>query len=151
MAQLINYDPWQLLERFQRDVNGLVSQRRARDGEEEDGSRVVTGQWAPAVDIREDAEGFVILADIPGVEPKDIEITMERGVLSLRGERVREEKAESQRGYARVERVHGTFYRRFSLPDSADADRISASGNNGVLTIVIPKRAQAQPKRIEVS
>lgn len=152
MATVSKYDPWDLLEQFQREVNGLVAQGRQRGrSEDDDGSRIVTSQWAPAVDIREESDRFVILADIPGVQPADIEITMDRGVLSIKGERKPEERTENHRGHARVERIYGTFYRRFSLPDSADPERIKASGNHGVLEVVIPKREQAQPKRIEVS
>jgi HSP20 family protein len=103
----------------------------------------------PAVDIKEEAQQFVIEADIPGVDPKDIEIFMENGVLTLKGERqsVNEEEAKN---YKRVERTHGTFYRRFSLPDTADAEKVTASGQNGVLQITIPKRELALSRKITV-
>jgi HSP20 family protein len=109
----------------------------------------VTSHWRPAVDIREEENRFVILADLPGVDPKDIDITMEQGVLSIKGERV-SDKEESHEGYKRVERVRGTFYRRFSLPDSADAERIEAKGKDGVLEIVLPKLEKEQARRISV-
>jgi HSP20 family protein len=117
----------------------------------EDGSNVVTSRWTPAVDIREDSGQFVLAADVPGVDPKDIEVTMENGVLTIKGERKLETQDEGDNGYRRVERVYGSFYRRFTLPDTADAEAISASGNHGVLEVVIPKRAALQPKRIAVS
>ncbi|UNK57047.1 Hsp20/alpha crystallin family protein [Pseudoxanthomonas daejeonensis] len=113
-----------------------------------DPSDVVTSQWAPSVDIREEADRFVIFADIPGVDPKEIEVQMDKGVLTLKGERAGEE-GETQ-GYSRRERAWGAFHRRFALPDSADADNITASGRNGVLRIDIPKRPRATPRRIEV-
>jgi HSP20 family protein len=103
----------------------------------------------PAVDIKEEENRFVIEADIPGVEPKDIEIAMENGVLTIRGERKIESQQEGKE-YKRVERVYGAFYRRFSLPDTADAESVSATGKNGVLQITIPKKAVAQPRRITV-
>ncbi|RME34289.1 MAG: Hsp20/alpha crystallin family protein, partial [Gammaproteobacteria bacterium] len=85
----------------------------------------------------------------PGIDPKDIEITMEEGVLTIRGERsIEEETQEGQ--YHRIERARGTFYRRFSLPDTADPERIEAHGKNGVLEIVIPKLEKVQPRKIEV-
>ncbi len=101
------------------------------------------------MDIREDADRFVILADIPGVDPQNIEIHMDKGILTLRGERASEKKDEGSR-YSRMERVHGTFYRRFSLPDSANPDGITATGKHGVLQIDIPKKPETTPRRIQV-
>lgn len=138
------YEPWNLLQRFQDDVNRMMSGR-----EEGDASRVVTSQWAPAVDIKEEKDRFVIIADVPGVEPKDVEVTMADGVLTIQGERQWKDDTERD-GYKRVERARGTFYRRFALPDTADAERISARGAHGVLEITIPKHERVQPRRIEV-
>lgn len=106
--------------------------------------------WTPRVDIREEDARFAILADIPGVDPKDIEITMEKGILSIRGERKAAAGAENGR-LTRTERAYGAFHRRFALPDVADADNIQASGRNGVLEISIPKRPKAEPRRINVN
>ena len=114
-----------------------------------DASSVVTSQWTPRVDIKEEAERFVIFADLPGVDPKDIEIHMDKGILSIKGERNVESANESER-FARVERVHGVFYRRFALPDSANPEGISAKGNHGVLEISIPKKPEVTPRRIQV-
>lgn len=114
-----------------------------------DASSVVTSQWVPRVDIKEEDTRFVIFADLPGVDPKDIEIHMDKGILSIKGERTLEKTEENPR-FSRVERHHGVFYRRFALPDSADAEGISASGKHGVLEIVIPKRPETTPRRIEV-
>ncbi|EQD26458.1 low molecular weight heat shock protein, partial [mine drainage metagenome] len=96
------------------------------------------------------ASRFVILADIPGVDPKNIEVHMDRGILSIKGERSAEHKDEKGK-FTRVERSHGMFYRRFALPDSADPDNISAQGRHGVLEIVIPKRPETTPRRIAVA
>lgn len=147
---LVRYEPWNLLDKVQDELNrlGLFDQFR-RDAIEGDNSSVVTSHWRPAVDIREEADRFVIEADLPGIDPKDIEITMEQGVLTIKGERY-SEKEETREGYKRVERVSGTFYRRFSLPDSADADHIEAKGKNGVLEIVLPKQEKVQPRKISV-
>jgi HSP20 family protein len=97
----------------------------------------------------EEADRFVLHADLPGVNPKDIDITMENGVLSLKGQRVYDDKEETDK-YRRVERVRGTFLRRFSLPDAVDAEGISAKSHNGVLEVIVPKSQQAQPRRITV-
>ena len=88
-------------------------------------------------------------ADLPGVEGKDIEVTAEKGVLTVRGERRAEKKTEND-GYTRIERASGTFLRRFTLPETADAEAIKATHVNGVLELSIPKRPQAQPRRITV-
>lgn len=113
-----------------------------------DESSVVTSQWVPLVDIQEHNDKFLLIADLPGVDPQQIDIQMEKGILTIRGER-RIDSRQSQT-FARTERQHGTFHRRFALPDSADPDGISASGNNGVLEIVIPKRPETTPRRIPV-
>jgi HSP20 family protein len=113
-----------------------------------DGSDSAT-QWQPLVDIREEADRFVILADLPGVDPQDIEIQMDKGILSIRGERKAGGTVEAGR-HARIERRHGRFHRRFALPDSADADGIVASGRDGVLEIAIPKKPETTPRRIQV-
>jgi HSP20 family protein len=118
-------------------------------GENADASSVVTSQWVPRVDIKEEQERFVIFADLPGVDPASIEVNMDKGLLSIRGERRAEERSEGER-YSRVERAHGVFYRRFALPESANPDGISAVGRNGVLDTSIPKRPEASPRRINV-
>lgn len=114
-----------------------------------DQSNVVTSQWAPRVDIKEEDNRFMILADIPGVDPAEIEVHMDKGILTIKGERTTASSEDSAQ-YSRVERSHGVFYRRFSLPDSADAESISANGRNGVLEISIPKKPESTPRRIEV-
>ncbi|TLY47072.1 MAG: Hsp20/alpha crystallin family protein [Gammaproteobacteria bacterium] len=115
----------------------------------EDSSMVETSHWAPAVDIKEEPTRFVLFADIPGVDPKDIEISMENGILTIKGERNATHTEESE-GYTRIERSKGSFYRRFALPDTANADKISAEGKHGVLRIIIPKREKAAAKKIKV-
>lgn len=122
---------------------------RALHEADADQSNVVTSQWAPRVDIKEEDTRFVIFADIPGVEPGEIEINMDKGILSIKGERSTSSSEENER-FSRVERSHGVFYRRFSLPDSADAEGITASGKNGVLEISIPKKPETTPRRIKV-
>ncbi len=143
---LVRYEPWSLLDRFQRELNQITL---GSDVVECDSSNVVTSHWRPAVDIKEEPDRYVIHADLPGVDPKDIEITMEDGMLTIKGERHSEKRDETE-GYRRVERVSGTFYRRFSLPDTADAERIEAKGKNGVLEVILPKQEKVQPCRITV-
>jgi HSP20 family protein len=117
--------------------------------DDSDASNVVTSQWAPRVDIREEDQRFVILADIPGVDPAQIEVSMDKSVLTIKGERVA--AAEQDGKFTRVERARGVFHRRFSLPESADAEGITATGKLGVLEISIPKKALATPRRITIN
>ena len=142
---LMRYEPLNLLNQLQREVNRLFE--TSRSGDEETGHMLA--DWMPAVDIKEEPTQFVIHADLPGVELKDIEVTLENGVLTLKGQRATEKKEETEQ-YRRVERVRGTFLRRFSLPDVADADKVSAKCKDGVLEVMVPKRETAQPRRIAI-
>lgn len=144
---LVRYEPWNMLDQLHREMNQLFDSRMRKSSE--DDSQVATADWVPAVDIREEDNRFVIHADIPGVDAKDIEVHMENGILTIKGER-KQETEEEREGYKRIERVRGNFFRRFSLPDTADAEAISAKANNGVLEVVIPKHEKQQPRRIQV-
>ncbi|MGZ8224966.1 MAG: Hsp20/alpha crystallin family protein [Methylobacter sp.] len=140
---ITRYQPWGLLNQLQRELE------RAHEGNGGEGS-IATAEWAPAVDIKEENDKFVLHADIPGVKPEEIEVSMENGVLTIKGEKKTEANTERE-GYKRVERTYGSFYRRFSLPDTANADAINAKSKNGVLEIVIPKRESIKPKKINVA
>ena len=142
------YSPWNAPAQTPAELRELMEKFFRLD--ESDQSNVVTSQWTPRVDIREEPARFVIAADVPGVDPAEIEINMEKGILSIKGERKVDNKSDSEK-FTRVERQHGIFYRRFALPDSADPDNISASGKYGVLEIVIPKRPQTTPRRIAIN
>jgi len=147
---IIRYSPWDLVNQLQQDLNRVIDSRRV-EGASEDTSNVVTAQWAPSVDIKEEPDRFVLLVDVPGVKPEDIELTMDQGVLTIRGERHIERTEGEGTSFQRVERMHGSFYRRFSLPDSANAEGIEARGEHGVLQVSIPKHVRVQPRRISVS
>jgi Molecular chaperone (small heat shock protein) len=127
-----------------------VFDRFFQQQDESDSSNVVTSQWAPRVDIKEEDRRFIIFADIPGVDPANIEVSMDRGILTIKGERTVENREQNGR-FTRLERSHGVFHRRFALPDSADAEGITASGRQGVLEISIPKRAETTPRRITIN
>lgn len=132
------YDPWQLMNRLHQDVAGRMLGDTAN------------GQpWSPPVDIREEADKFLICADLPGVDPKNMDITMEKGVLRIHGSRETRSEEETE-GFRRLERPSGTFERWFRLPEAADTQGISADYHHGVLTVSIPKQPVAVPRRIEV-
>ena len=146
---LVSYEPWGFLDKFQRQLNHLAYSGELFANYDNDSLNMHTSGWRPAVDIKEEKNCFLIVADVPGINPKDIEITMENGVLTVKGERHLDAE-DSDENYKRVERMNGTFYRRFSLPDTADGERIEAKGSNGVLEITIPKHEKVLPRRIEV-
>ncbi len=114
-----------------------------------DSSFIDTGTWAPAVDIKEQPDAFIVIADIPGVNKDDIHISLENSLLTIHGER-QFEKSENKEAYSRLERVQGQFYRRFSLPQTVDDSKIDASYKQGVLQIYIPKKEVVKGKKIEV-
>jgi HSP20 family protein len=142
---IVHYEPWRLFNRFQRDISRAFSE----DASASEAANSSDVTWLPVVDVHEEAERFVVRADLPGVDPKDVEITAEKGVLTIRGQR-HAEKHDNANGYERVERVSGAFLRRFSLPESAETGAIKAKQSNGVLEITIPKSPQVQPQRISV-
>lgn len=137
---VIRYQPFSLVDQV---LDRLLSERSL-------GTETPVAAWTPRVDVKEEENRFVIRADVPGVDPKDIDITLEEGVLTLKGERKSEARSE-QDGWTRVERVVGSFSRCFTLPETVDAEGVCAQGQNGVLEIVIPKQAKLQPKRITVN
>lgn len=148
---LIRYEPYSLLNQLQKEFfKSTLSDPFIRESVKDDATDLSISHWRPAVDIKEEKDRYVIHADLPGVEAKDIEITMEDGVLTLKGERA-SEKTEDREGYKRVERVRGTFYRSFSLPDTADSAKVEAKSKDGVLEIVLPKLEKSQPRRITVN
>lgn len=137
----VRYEPWTLLNQLHREMDTMF--RRDND------TASPVSDWTPAVDIQEADDAYVLHADIPGVNPADIDIQMEENVLTIRGKRTISHE-DTKDNYKRVERVSGSFFRRFSLPDTADAENISAAADNGVLAVTIPKQAKPQPRKIEV-
>jgi HSP20 family protein len=108
-----------------------------------------SGQWLPAIDIKDEEDKFLISADLPGVDPKDINISLENNVLTLKGKR--EEVHEEKKGsFYRMERKQGQFYRQFTLPTAVDSKHIIAKSKQGVLEVTIPKKEKTESKKIEV-
>ena len=140
---LVHHRPVNLFNQFNDEMNRYFSLTRAGAANQEQ-------DWMPAVDIREEDNQYLLTADIPGVNRKDIEITLEEGVLTVKGERNTETDV-SEQGYRRRERTHGTFMRQFTLPDTVNATGISASARDGVLEITIPKQDKPEARKISVS
>ena len=142
---IVRYEPWAVVNRLHQSLDQFFNETLSAP----EASSSPSVAWVPRVDIHEEKDRFVVLADVPGVEPKDIDITAENGVLTVRGER-RSEKRETDNGYERVERVSGTFLRRFTLPEGADTESIKARQTNGVLEVTIPKTPAVQSRRISI-
>jgi len=141
---MIRYEPWSLFDQLRRELETTMGGRSSED------SSIATSDWVPAVDIKETDDSFIIKADIPGVNPEDIEVNMDNGLLTIKGER-ETEKHEEKDDYKRVERSYGSFYRRFSLPDTANPDQVVAESDHGVLKVTIGKQQRHQPRKIEVT
>jgi len=142
MLARVYRDPWDTIREFRGEMDRIFN--RDMDAYTETAS-----DWVPSVDIKEGKDAYEVMADVPGVNPKDIDVSLEEGVLTVKGERKSESKDERE-GYTRTERVYGSFYRRFTLPETADAENISAKTEHGVLRLHIPKKEKALPKRITV-
>lgn len=111
--------------------------------------RPLRGSWVPAINILEREDAMVITADLPGLKAEDVEVTVEEGTLSIRGERKLQEASEGET-YHRVERLYGVFERTFSLPSSVDVEKIEARFNNGEMVLTLPKREESKPRSVKI-
>ena len=141
---IARFEPWSFVDLLHRDLDRLAAQRNTVDA---DNSSVA--DWVPAVDIVEEKDRFVLRADVPGVNPDDIDVSMDAGVLSLSGERHAIAPSDDA-GVQRIERATGRFLRRFTLPDTADAEGVTAKCTTGILEVSIPKTPAIQARRITV-
>lgn len=143
---LTRYQPWQGAGQLQDEINRLFGSWSNNE------STSAMADWVPSVDISEHDESFELHVDVPGIDPKDVEITLDNGVLTISGERqwVKDQNDEST-VRRRTERAYGRFYRRFILPDTVDAENVKASNRHGVLEITIPKQAKSLPRRIKIA
>ena len=142
MLARVYHNPWDTVREFHGELGRIF-------GGDGTGYAETATDWIPSVDIKEVKDAYEVSADLPGVDPKGIDIALEDGVLTVKGERKSEHRDEGE-GYARTERIYGSFYRRFTLPDTADAENISAKTEHGVLMLHIPKKERALPKKITV-
>jgi HSP20 family protein len=140
---ITRWDPFRDLMGIQGELNRLFGRQFGSVDED------TRGTWAPSMDVYEDKEHFVISMELPGIEPADVDISVEDGVLRVTGER-KFYREHSEDNFHRVERRFGQFTRTLSLPPTADAERINASFDAGVLTLDVPKKEEAKPRRIEI-
>jgi len=147
---IVRFEPFRDLLSIQDRMNHLFDGafRGVARGAEDEG--LTSGSWAPAVDIFEQEDRIVLKAELPGLDPKDVDIRVENNTLTLRGER-RVENEVKQEDYRRVERSYGTFSRSFTLPSVVDREHIKAEFQNGVLNLTLPKKAEAKPRQISIN
>ena len=137
--------PFRGASTLQEQINRVFGEMVGRTGEESN-----LTPWAPAVDIYETENELVVKADLPDVNPQDLDIRVENNILTIRGER-KFEKNVHEDNYLRIERAYGSFSRSFSLASSVKSEAIKADYQNGVLSLSIPKREEAKPKQIKVT
>ena len=145
MRTLSRFEPFRGSSSLQDQINRLFNDVFERPGDESN-----LTSWAPAVDIFETEHELIVKADLPDIDPKDLDIRVENNILSIRGERKFESKV-SEDKYLRVERAYGSFSRSFSLANTVNSEAIKADYQNGVLTLTVPKREEAKPKQIKVN
>ena len=144
---LVTWDPYREMSSLQDRMNRIFGGGLARRERDEEMS---LGAWIPPVDIVEEKDRILLTAELPGFQEKDIEIQMEGGVLTLRGER-RSEAEKEGKTYHRMERSYGQFVRSFTLPNNVDRENIKANFHNGLLEIELPKSEEAKPRQIKIS
>jgi HSP20 family protein len=145
MRNITRQDPWSVMPRLQDEINRLFGVAKENE------SSSATAAWIPMVDIHEYANRFELFVDLPGVDPNRVELTLDGGVLTLAGNRAEQELSGNDEVVAhRIERGHGAFHRRFVLPDTADGEKVKASGKNGVLKVTIPKQERSMPRKIPI-
>src|SRR5512132_4436421 len=158
MATMMRWDPFQDLRDAQEEMaqmaqmaqmSPMLAHALGLQGQPQGSGRAETTAWAPALDISERKDAYLVTVELPGVEADDLDITMEDGLLTIRGERPFAHDSSEQQ-FHRVERRYGAFRRSITLPAQVQAEQIEASFENGVLQIVVPKMEEAKPKRIQV-
>jgi HSP20 family protein len=143
---ITRWDPFRELTQLQDRMDRLFRDTYTGSGREES---LEQGSFVPAVDVYEDEHNITLKLEVPGIDPKDMDIRLENNTLSVRGER-KLEKEEKQENFHRIERRYGSFVRTFSLPNTVDGDKIQANYDNGVLKITLSKKAEAKPKQIQI-
>ena len=147
MTVIARFDPFREFTTLQDRMNRLFRDSFGSEGRDE---ALTTTGFAPAADVYEDEHSIAVKIDVPGIEEKDIDVSIENNTLTVRGER-KIEKEEKEENYLRVERSYGSFARSFALPNTVDASNVTADYDKGVLRITLAKRAEAKPKQIKVN
>lgn len=145
---IIRYRPWSLLSSIQEELNNALSSNFSSFDEEDRQNSIC--DWSPRVDVKEEDKHFVVYADIPGVDPKNIKVSIENNSITIKGDRKSEKHTEKKGKYSRIERHEGSFFRQFTLPNNIDKEKIKAKSKNGVLELFLPKKLDEKTKLIEI-
>jgi HSP20 family protein len=145
---VVRWDPTRELDSLQGEMNRLFSSFFDTPSASKGGNGAAR-RWIPAMDLVETQDDFVLKADLPGISEDDVDVELENNVLTISGER-KTEHEEQHEGYYRLERATGTFSRTLSLPEGIDPGSVAATFGDGVLTVRIPKPAQAKPRRVKI-
>lgn len=145
LRSVSRFEPFRGAHTLQDQINRLLGEVFDRSNQESN-----LTAWAPSVDIYENEHELIVKADLPGIDPKDLDIRVENNILTIRGERKFEEKVNDNNSL-RVERAYGSFSRSFALSNTVNSEAIKADYQNGVLTLTVPKREEAKPKQIKVN
>ena len=146
---IVRFDPFRELVQLQDRMNRMFDESyRSRSGEGQDDWSL--GSWAPAVDIYEKDGTITLQAELPGVDPKDVDIRVENNILTLRGRRRLAEDVKKE-SYHRIERAYGAFTRSFTLPTAVDTEKIAADYRDGILKVTLPTKEEAKPKQISIN
>ncbi len=138
-----HWDPFETLNTLQNEVYATLNKNRKRNSSE-------AASWYPAVDIHEDSQAYCFDVEAPGLSKDAFDISLDGNILTIKGERKREAEEKKEANYFRVEREYGVFARSFSLPETADADNVSAEYKNGILHIHVAKKELAKPRQIPI-
>ncbi|MFZ0138143.1 MAG: Hsp20/alpha crystallin family protein [Candidatus Sulfotelmatobacter sp.] len=147
MTVLTRWEPFRELSTLQDRINRAFRESYREGGQDES---LATSSFAPAVDVYEDEHNVTLKIEVPGIDEKDIDVSLENNTLTVHGER-KIEKEEKEENYRRVESQYGSFTRTFNLPPTVDSEKVSAIYDKGVLKVTLPKKAEAKPKQIKVS
>jgi HSP20 family protein len=147
MTVLTRFEPFREFSTLQDRINRVFRESYGSAGQDEP---LTTSSFAPAVDVYEDEHNVTLKIEVPGIDEKDIDVRLENNTLTVHGER-KIEKEEKEENYRRVERQYGSFTRTFTVPNTVDSEKVSATYDKGVLKITLPKKAEAKPKQIKVN
>jgi len=147
MTTIVRWDPFKEMRSLQEGMNRMFEDYAGRSRHPDED--FITGSWTPNVDVRETKDSLELQVEVPGIDPKEVGVSVENGILTLKGER-RFERATEGETYHRVECAYGSFERSFTLPTNVDPERIKAVYRLGLLSLTLPKREEAKPKSISI-
>ncbi|HOV91076.1 MAG TPA: Hsp20/alpha crystallin family protein [Syntrophorhabdaceae bacterium] len=146
MTEIALWKPWREMERIRKEMDNIWDTFFDRRPVRGDG----VSEWMPSLDVSETKNSYIVKAEVPGIDPKDVEISLSENVLTIKGEK-KQEKEEENENYHIIERSYGGFTRSFKLPGQIQGDKVKANYKNGILKITLPKTEEAKKKEIKIT